>query len=135
VAVAAFSIVAMLVMVVTDKRTDIAILRTFGAASRRVMGIFATQGLVIGWFGVLAGVALGIAIARNVTPIVALLERVFGFQIMDADVYYITRIPSILDWRQVAWTGGAAFVLTALATVYPALRAARVAPAEALRYE
>jgi len=135
VAVAAFSIVAMLVMVVTDKRTDIAILRTFGAASRRVMGIFATQGLVIGWFGVLAGVALGIAIARNVTPIVALLERVFGFQIMDADVYYITRIPSILDWRQVAWTGGVAFVLTALATVYPALRAARVAPAEALRYE
>ncbi|HQX48178.1 MAG TPA: lipoprotein-releasing ABC transporter permease subunit [Steroidobacteraceae bacterium] len=135
VAVAAFSIVAMLVMVVTDKRTDIAILRTFGTASHRVMGIFATQGLVIGWFGVLAGAALGVAIARNVTPIVALLERVFGFQIMDADVYYITRIPSIPEWRQIAWICGMAFLLTALATVYPALRAARVAPAEALRYE
>jgi lipoprotein-releasing system permease protein len=135
VAVAAFNIVAMLVMVVTDKRTDIAILRTLGTAPRRVMGVFATQGLVIGWFGVIAGIALGVLIARNVTPIVAFLERGFGFQIMDADVYYITRIPSVLEWHNVAWIGGAAFVLTALATVYPALRASRVAPAEALRYE
>ncbi len=135
VAVAAFNIVAMLVMVVTDKRTDIAILRTLGAAPARVMGVFATQGLVIGWLGVLAGVALGVAIAGNVTPIVAFLERAFGFQLMDADVYYITRIPSILEWRHVAWIGGAALLLTALATIYPALRAARIAPAEALRYE
>ncbi len=135
VAVAAFNIVAMLVMVVTDKRTDIAILRTLGAAPHRVMGVFATQGLVIGWFGVLAGLALGVAVARNVTPIVGFLERAFGFQVMDADVYYITRIPSVLEWHQVAWISGAALLLTALATVYPALRAARVAPAEALRYE
>ncbi len=135
VAVAAFNIVAMLVMVVTDKRTDIAILRTFGTPPRRVMGIFATQGLVIGWFGVLAGVALGVLVARNVTPIVNGLERAFGFQLMDADVYYITSIPSVLEWRQVAWIGGVALLLTALATLYPALRAARVAPAEALRYE
>lgn len=135
VAVAAFNIVAMLVMVVTDKRTDIAILRTFGMAPRRVLAIFTIQGLVIGWFGVLAGVALGVAVARNVTPIVAVLERLFGFHIMDADVYYITRIPSVLEWHNVAWIGGAALVLTALATVYPARRAARVAPAEALRYE
>jgi lipoprotein-releasing system permease protein len=135
VAVAAFNIVAMLVMVVTDKRTDIAILRTFGTPPRGVMGVFATQGLVIGWFGVITGVALGVLVARNVTPIVAVLERVFGFQVMDADVYYITRIPSVLEWHQVAWIGGAAFLLTALATLYPALRAARVAPAEALRYE
>lgn len=135
VGVAAFNIVAMLVMVVTDKRTDIAILRTFGTSPRRVMGIFTIQGLVIGWFGVLAGVALGVLIARNVTPIVATLERLFGFHIMDADVYYITRIPSVLEWHNVAWIGGIAFVLTALATLYPALRAARVAPADALRYE
>lgn len=135
VAVAAFNIVAMLVMVVTDKRTDIAILRTLGAAPRRVMGVFATQGLVIGWCGVLTGVVLGVAMARNVTPIVAFLERTFGFEIMDSSVYYITSIPSVLEWHHVAWIGGAAFLLTALATVYPALRAAHVAPAEALRYE
>jgi lipoprotein-releasing system permease protein len=135
VAVAAFNIVAMLVMVVTDKRTDIAILRTFGASPRRVMGVFVTQGLVIGWLGVAAGVALGVLIARNVGAIAPLLERLFGFQIMDSDVYYITEIPSDLQWENVAWIGAAALLLTALATVYPALRAAGTAPAEALRYE
>ena len=135
VAVAAFNLVAMLVMVVTDKRTDIAILRTFGAAPRKVMGIFITQGLVIGWLGVLLGVALGVVIALNVGSIVPVLERTFNFQIMDSDVYYITRIPSDLRWNNVAWIGTAALALTALATLYPALRASRVAPAEALRYE
>jgi lipoprotein-releasing system permease protein len=135
VAVAAFNIVAMLVMVVTDKRTDIAILRTLGAAPRKVMGVFLTQGLVIGWFGVLAGITLGVLVARNVGGIAPLLERVFGFEIMDSDVFYITRIPSDLQWEQVLWIGLAAFALTGLATIYPALRAARTAPAEALRYE
>jgi lipoprotein-releasing system permease protein len=135
VAVAAFNIVAMLVMVVTDKRTDIAILRTLGTAPRRVMGVFITQGLVIGWLGVAAGVGLGVLIARNVDAIVPILERTFRFQIMDSDVYYITKIPSDLQWENVAWIGAAALLLTALATVYPALRAARTAPAEALRYE
>jgi lipoprotein-releasing system permease protein len=135
VAVAAFNIVAMLVMVVTDKRTDIAILRTLGASPRRVMGVFLTQGLVIGWFGVALGVALGVTLALNVGEIVPVLEQVFGFRVMNPDVYYITRIPSELQWVNVAWIGGAALVLTGLATVYPALRASRVAPAEALRYE
>jgi lipoprotein-releasing system permease protein len=135
VAVAAFNIVAMLVMVVTDKRTDIAILRTFGASPRKVMGVFVTQGLVIGWLGVAAGVALGVLVARNVSAIAPLIERIFGFQIMNSDVYYITEIPSDLHWENVAWIGAAALLLTALATVYPALRAARTAPAEALRYE
>ncbi|MBV9619768.1 MAG: lipoprotein-releasing ABC transporter permease subunit [Gammaproteobacteria bacterium] len=135
VAVAAFNIVAMLVMVVTDKRTDIAIVRTFGAAPRRVMGIFITQGLVIGWLGVLLGVGLGLLLAYNVGRIVPLLEQTFGFHIMDADVYYITAIPSEVHWSNVLTIGLAALILTALATVYPALRAAATAPAEALRYE
>jgi lipoprotein-releasing system permease protein len=135
VAVAAFNIVAMLVMVVTDKRTDIAILRTFGASPARVMGVFITQGLVIGWLGVLLGVALGVVLALNVEAIVPVLEHTFRFQIMDADVYYTTSIPSDLQWSNVLWIGSAALMLTGFATLYPALRAAHTAPAEALRYE
>jgi len=135
VAVAAFNIVAMLVMVVTDKRTDIAILRTFGASPRKVMGVFITQGLVIGWLGVAIGLALGLTIALNVGTIEPLLERTFGFQIFDSDVYYITTIPSEVRWENIAIIAGAAFSLTAIATLYPALRASRTPPAEALRYE
>jgi lipoprotein-releasing system permease protein len=135
VAVAAFNIVAMLVMVVTDKRTDIAIVRTFGAAPRRVMGIFITQGLVIGWLGVALGVVLGVTLALHVDTIVPFLEHTFRFQIMDADVYYITAIPSEVQWTNVVAIAVAALLLTALATVYPSIRAARTAPAEALRYE
>ena len=135
VAIAAFNIVAMLVMVVTDKRTDIAIVRTFGAAPRRVMGIFITQGLVIGWLGVGLGVALGLLLALHVDTIVPFLEHTFRFQIMDADVYYSTTIPSQVHGSNVVAVALAALILTALATVYPATRAARTAPAEALRYE
>jgi lipoprotein-releasing system permease protein len=135
VAVAAFNIVAMLVMVVTDKRTDIAIVRTFGASPARVMGIFITQGLVIGWLGVLLGVALGLLLAFHVDTIVPFLERTFRFQFMDADVYYITSIPSEVHWGNILAIALAALLLTGLATLYPALRASRTAPAEALRYE
>jgi lipoprotein-releasing system permease protein len=135
VAVAAFNIVAMLVMVVTDKRTDIAIVRTFGASPRRVVGIFITQGLVIGWFGVALGVALGLLLALHVDSIVPFLEHSFGFHILDSDVYYNTSIPSEVHWTNVLMITAAALVLTAAATVYPAIRAARIAPAEALRYE
>jgi lipoprotein-releasing system permease protein len=125
----------MLVMVVNDKRTDIAILRTFGAAPRRVMGVFVTQGLVIGWFGVGLGVALGVLIARNVETLVPWLEQTFGFHIMDADVYYTTAIPSEVHAGNVLAIAIAALVLTLLATVYPSIRAARTSPADALRYE
>jgi lipoprotein-releasing system permease protein len=135
VAVAAFNIVAMLVMVVTDKRTDIAIVRTIGASPRRVVGIFITQGLVIGWFGVALGVALGLLLALHVDSIVPFLEHSFGFHILDSDVYYNTAIPSEVHWTNVLMITAAALVLTAAATVYPAIRAARIAPAEALRYE
>lgn len=135
VAVAAFNIVAMLVMVVTDKRTDIAILRTFGASPRRVMGVFLTQGLVIGWLGVALGVALGLVLAFNVETIVPFLQNTFGFQIFSSSVYYITTVPSIVRWSNVVAISVAALLLTAAATVYPAVRASRTAPAEALRYE
>src|SRR5512146_2084436 len=135
VAVAAFNIVAMLVMVVTDKRTDIAILRTLGASPRRVMGMFMTQGLVIGWLGVALGIALGLAIAFNVATIEPFLEHTFGFHILDADVYVSAAIPSDVKWSNIVAISVAALILTAAATVYPAVRASRIAPAEALRYE
>jgi lipoprotein-releasing system permease protein len=135
VAVAAFNIVAMLVMTVTDKRNDIAILRTLGASPRTVMGVFITQGLVIGWVGVALGVLLGVLVTQNMDSIQPFLERTLGFQLFDPAVYAITTIPTDLQVGNVVGIGTAALILTLLATVYPALRAARVSPAEALRYE
>lgn len=135
VAVAAFNIVATLVMVVTDKRTDIAILRTIGARPGTIVGVFMTQGVVIGWLGTAIGLLAGITIALNVATLAPFLERTFGFQFMDRDVYYITQIPSDLQSVDVALIGVVAFLLTVLATIYPAVRAARTEPAEALRYE
>jgi len=135
VAVAAFNTVAMLVMVVNEKRTDIAILRTLGAAPGTVLRVFMTQGIAIGWFGVAGGLALGVLVARHVDTIVPVLERAFGFHFLDAQVYYITTIPSDPHLRDVLWIAAAAFALTLLSTIYPALRAARTPPADALRYE
>ncbi|MGH8324400.1 MAG: FtsX-like permease family protein, partial [Steroidobacteraceae bacterium] len=112
-----------------------AILRTFGASPRKVMGVFITQGLVIGWLGVAIGVGLGLVLALNVGTIEPFLEHTFGFQIFDSDVYYISTIPSDVRWVNVVVIGVAALVLTAIATLYPAIRASRTAPAEALRYE
>jgi lipoprotein-releasing system permease protein len=135
VAVAAFNIVASLVMVVTDKRTDIAMLRTLGLTPRQVLQVFLTQGTVIGWMGTAIGIVLGTLLAYNVGAVTEWVQRVFGFQIMDAEVYYITRIPTDPHVFDIVLIAVAAFALTLTATVYPALRAARTQPAEALRYE
>ena len=133
--VAAFNIVASLVMVVTDKTNDIAILRTLGMSANGVVKVFFVQGAVIGWAGVLIGVMLGIVVAVNVPVIVPFIEQALGFQIMPGDVYYVTQIPSELEMADVMTIAIAAFVLTSLATLYPARRAAHVNPAVALRYE
>ncbi len=133
--VAAFNIVASLVMVVTDKTNDIAVLRTLGMRASGVVKVFFVQGAVIGWAGVLIGVVLGVVLAINVPVIVPFLEQTLGFQIMPGDVFYVTRIPSELETADVVVIAVAAFLLTSLATLYPARRAALVNPAAALRYE
>ncbi len=135
VAVAAFNIVAALVMVVNEKRSDIAILRTLGMTPRGIVGVFLTQGLVIGTVGTLFGLVLGVLIAANVGTIVPVLERVFRFHVMDPSVYYITQIPAELRIGQILTITLVAFTLTVVATIYPAIRGAATEPAEALRYE
>jgi lipoprotein-releasing system permease protein len=136
VAVAAFNIVATLVMVVSDKRTDIAILRTLGMSPRGVIAVFMTQGALIGWIGTALGVILGVTLALNVDVVVPFVEQVFHVHIMDdPDVYYIAGLPSEMHAGDVVRIAAAALLLTFLATIYPALKAAKTQPAEALRYE
>jgi lipoprotein-releasing system permease protein len=135
VAVAAFNIVAALVMVVNEKRTDIAILRTLGISPRSVLAIFMTQGMVIGWFGTLLGLALGLSLALNVETLVPALENLMGVHIFDPDVFYISTIPSEVHAGQVITVAVVSLLLTVLATMYPSWRASRTEPADALRYE
>ncbi len=135
VAVAAFNIVSTLVMVVNDKRSDIAVLRTVGARPASVMGIFIVQGTVIGLVGTGLGLILGILLASNVEQIVPWLEDLFNTEFLPADVYYISDLPSELRWFDVWRVSALAFGLSVLSTLYPAWRAARTQPAEALRYE
>ncbi|MBQ0764602.1 lipoprotein-releasing ABC transporter permease subunit [Marinobacter psychrophilus] len=135
VAVAAFNIVSTLVMVVTDKTADIAILRTMGATPARIMRIFMVQGAVIGIFGTLVGTLLGILGALNISAFISWLEVVLGHQFLSADVYFISYLPSQLLWEDVMIISGSGLAMSLLATIYPAWRASRIDPADALRYE
>jgi len=135
VAVAAFNIVATLVMIVKEKQTDIAILRTLGAGPRNILVTFAIQGVLIGLAGTLCGAALGTLLADNLQRLVAGLERLLGTQFLDARVYYMSDLPAYVEGFDVFKVCSVAFLLCALATVYPAWRAGRTAPAEALRHE
>jgi lipoprotein-releasing system permease protein len=135
VAVAAFNIVSTLVMMVRDKEADIAVLRTLGATPRSIMAIFIVQGSVIGVVGTVLGGVFGVLLALNVVTIVPFIEHVFHVEFLSADVYYISELPSDLQWPDVFNICGVSLVLSLVATLYPAWRAARTQPAEALRYE
>jgi lipoprotein-releasing system permease protein len=135
VAVAAFNIVATLVMIVKEKQGDIAILRTLGAGPRNVLLTFAVQGVLIGLAGTLAGALLGTLLADNLETLVRSLEKLLGTQFLDARVYYMSDLPAYVEGNDVLKVCGVALLLCVLATLYPAWRAARTAPAEALRHE
>lgn len=135
VSVAAFNIVSTLIMLVTDKQADIAILRTIGMAPKGIMGIFIVQGMVIGVFGTIIGAITGVLTALNIKTIVPYLENLFGVKFFPADVYVISDFPAEMHWNDVTTVVIAAFIMTILATLYPAWRASRTQPAEALRYE
>jgi lipoprotein-releasing system permease protein len=135
VAVAAFNIISTLVMAVTDKQPDIAILRTLGASPGSIMKIFMVQGSLIGIIGTVLGVVIGVILALNVETVVPFIERLFHIDLFPADVYYISKLPSKLVWSDVVTIASVSLVLAFLATLYPSWSASRVQPAEALRYE
>ncbi len=133
--VAAFNLVSILVMTVTDKQADIAILRTLGSSPRSIMKIFMIQGAVVGILGTLAGVGLGVVVAMNIDTIVPFFERLFGAQVLPSDIYQVSALPSDMRWSDVFGIGGMSVLMAFLATIYPSFAASRVKPAEALRYE
>jgi len=135
VAVAAFNIISTLVMMVTDKQADIAVLRTIGASPRSIMAIFMIQGTVIGVIGILIGMASGIWLALNVETLVPAIENLLQMKFLSPEVYYISELPSDLHWNDVIVIGSVAFIFSVLATIFPAWKAANTQPAEALRYE
>jgi len=135
VAVAAFNIVSTLVMVVTDKQSDIAILRTLGASPNSIMAVFIVQGATIGFVGTILGIIGGIVLSLNLESLVKLIERLFSTDFLDPNIYYISELPSDMHVSDVTLVSITAFLITLLATIYPAWKASRVQPAEALRYE
>jgi lipoprotein-releasing system permease protein len=135
VGVAAFNIVATLVMIVKEKQTDIAILRTLGAGPPNILTTFAIQGVMIGLMGTLLGAGLGTVLSYNLESLIAWLERLFNTHFLDASVYYMSDLPAYVEWMDVVRVCTVAFLLCAVATIYPAWRASRTAPAEALRHE
>jgi lipoprotein-releasing system permease protein len=135
IAVAAFNIISMLVMVVTDKQPDIAIMKTMGARGGVIMRIFIVQGSLIGVIGTALGVGGGIMLAQNISSVVPVLEQFFGFALFPADIYYITELPSDLQKADVIKFASMSLGMSLISTIYPAWRAARTNPAEALRYE
>lgn len=135
VAVAAFNVITSLVLMVADKRGDIAVLRTMGMSQRQVMGIFVTQGMALGGLGILLGLLLGVPLAYWIGDLSQWLESLSGQQLFDPDIYFIAELPSELRWKDTLLVSGIAFAITLLATLYPAYRASRIEPAEALRYE
>jgi len=135
VAVAAFNIVSAQIMLVTDKQADIAILRTLGATPASIMTIFVIQGALIGFIGTLIGVVGGVVLALNVGTVVPAIERFLGVTFLDKSVYYISELPSQLQRGDVVTIAAIALILALIATIYPSFKAARVNPAEALRYE
>ncbi len=135
IAVAAFNVIATLMMVVTDKQADIAVLRTLGAGSNSIMRIFIIQGTVIGLVGIILGVLGGIWLADNINAIIKMVEQFLDVRFLSPDVYYISELPSDLHWQDVIVTASLAFLLAVAGTIYPAWRAAQTQPAEALRYE
>lgn len=135
IAVAAFNIVSSLVLMVADKRSDIAVLRTMGVSARQVMAIFIVQGSAVGVFGTFIGAVIGCIVASALTPIMNIVESLFGMQVFDPEVYFISQLPSVLLWQDVVFICGVALLLSFIATLYPAYRASQIEPAEALRYE
>ena len=135
VAVAAFNIISTLVMAVSDKQSDIAVLRTLGASPKSILKIFIIQGTIIGAIGILLGVIGGVWLASNIETLVTALENMLGYKFLSPDVYYISDLPSDMHWGDVILISVVSFVLCLFATIYPAFRAANTLPAEALRYE
>ncbi len=133
--VAAFNIVSTLVMAVTDKQADIAILRTLGASPKSIMQIFMVQGMLIGLIGMGLGVLGGVLLALNIDTIVPFIEQLFGVQFLSKEFYYISELPSDLQKSDVLIVAGMSFLISLFATIYPSWRASKVQPAEALRYE